>query len=153
MIHTSSNSPPATVSCLNCAAPLTGRYCSECGQRATKPLATIGELVRDFVEETLQWDGKVAQSFRLLASRPGELSVAYQAGRRARFVSPVKLYLLCSALFFFIDAVAPEPPARKTASGKTNRGFLEAISTAVLADPVELRGDTSTGDRKILSAR
>jgi hypothetical protein len=144
---------PSTATCLNCAAPLVGSFCSECGQRAINPLPSVSEIAHDAAEELLQWDGKVARSFRLLLTRPGLLTTEYLAGRRARYVSPVKLYLLCSALFFFVSAVTPAARARNSAGGKSSGGFLAAISTALLEKPVELRGDVSSGDKQIVDAR
>ena len=47
------------------------------------------------------------QTLRLLIARPGALTVEFLAGRRARYISPVRLYLTCSLLFFALSAVAP----------------------------------------------
>lgn len=138
-------------SCPNCAAPLAGPYCSECGQHILDPRPTVRHLVRDAVEELLQWDGKVASSFRLLLSRPGRLTTEYFAGRRARYVSPVKLYLLCSALFFFVNTVVPAPPVRTLANGRKDSGFIAAVSEALFEKPLPVKGDASRGDDRILA--
>src|SRR6476659_9407004 len=96
--------------CLNCGEPVSLRYCPACGQAAIDPNPTVGEFVHEAASEFLHWDGKLAATFRLLFTKPGELTREYLAGRRARYLSPLRLYLTCSVLFFALKALAPEPP-------------------------------------------
>lgn len=67
------------------------------------------ELAGDAWNELIGWDGKLARTLRVLLRRPGELTLAALEGRRARYVSPVRLYLLCSLLYFLIAAGVPNP--------------------------------------------
>ena len=96
--------------CLNCGEPVVQRFCSACGQAAIDPNPSLGEFVHEAASEFLHWDGKLAATFRLLFTKPGELTREYLAGRRARYLSPLRLYLTCSVLFFALKALAPEPP-------------------------------------------
>ena len=48
-------------------------------------------------------------TFRLLVAKPGELTREYLAGHRVRYISPLRLYLTCSVVFFLLRAIAPEP--------------------------------------------
>jgi hypothetical protein len=103
--------PDASTSgvCLNCGEALSQRYCPACGQAAIDPNPTLGEFIHEAAGEFLLWDGKLATTFRLLLAKPGELTREYLAGRRARYLSPLRLYLTCSVLFFAIKALAPDP--------------------------------------------
>ena len=76
---------------------------------AIDPNPTLGEFVHEAAGEFLHWDGKLATTFRLLFTQPGELTREYLAGRRASYLSPLRLYLTCSVLFFALKALAPEP--------------------------------------------
>lgn len=96
--------------CRNCDAPLASPFCGACGQRAIDPDPTLREFLHELAEQFLQWDGRIASSFRLLVLRPGALTLEYLAGRRARYLSPLRLYLLCSVLYFFVSALAPPAP-------------------------------------------
>src|SRR4051812_15605950 len=96
------------VSCLNCGASLSGAFCSECGQRAVPPHPTVRELAGDAVAEFTGWDGKFADTIRTLARRPGELTRQWLAGRRVRFISPLRLYLTASLVFFVLQSMVPE---------------------------------------------
>lgn len=100
-------SAPGT--CLNCGEPVFRHFCPACGQKAIDPNPTLGEFVHEAAGEFLHWDGKLATTFRLLFTQPGALTREYFAGRRASYLSPLRLYLTCSVLFFALKAFAPEP--------------------------------------------
>jgi hypothetical protein len=93
--------------CLNCGAVLTGSFCAECGQRAIPPYPTISELASDAFNEVSGWDGRFARTLRTLIRRPGELTREFMAGRRVRFISPIRVYLVASLVYFLVAASAP----------------------------------------------
>src|SRR4051794_11343965 len=103
-------STPASNPCLNCGTNVQLRYCPECGQRATDPDPTLREFLQELASEFLNWDGKLFTTFRMLFTKPGALTQEYLIGRRTSFISPLRLYLTCSVLFFFVKAVIPEAP-------------------------------------------
>jgi hypothetical protein len=86
------------------------RFCPACGQAAIDPDPTLREFVHELAAEVLHWDGKLISTFRLLLAKPGELTREHLAGRRVSYISPLRLYLTCSVLFFFLRALAPDPP-------------------------------------------
>src|SRR5690349_13398012 len=96
-----------SVQCLNCEAPLHGQFCSECGQRAAPPNPTVREIAGDAFAELSGWDGKFAETFRLLLSKPGELTRQWIEGKRVSFITPLRLYLLASLVYFVVLAAAP----------------------------------------------
>ena len=98
----------ATV-CLNCGTPLRGAFCSHCGQRALPPHPTTRDLAGDAYSELVGWDGKVAETIRMLLRYPGELTRRLLNGQRSRYISPVRLYLICSLLYFLVASAAPLP--------------------------------------------
>jgi hypothetical protein len=108
-LPTSSSTRGAGGACLNCGAALAGPFCVHCGQRVVPPHPTTKELIGDAYDELVGWDGKFAQTIRLLLTRPGELTRAAIEGQRTRYVRPVKLYLACSVLFFLVQASVPLP--------------------------------------------
>ncbi|HJU66162.1 MAG TPA: DUF3667 domain-containing protein [Gemmatimonadaceae bacterium] len=86
--------------CLNCGAPLTGRYCSACGQENRPAAPTLRDVLGDAWEAITNLEGRILQSLGLLFFFPGFLTLEYFAGRRARWVSPVRLYLVVSVAYF-----------------------------------------------------
>jgi hypothetical protein len=45
---------------------------------------------------------------RALVRRPGQLTLEFLEGRRARYISPLRLYLMCSLVYFVVAAAAPD---------------------------------------------
>jgi hypothetical protein len=63
--------------------------------------------VHDLSHEVLHVDSKIFRTVWLLLRRPGLLTREYFAGRRARYVPPIRLYLVFSVIYFALAAVAP----------------------------------------------
>jgi len=87
--------------CLNCGAALTGAYCSVCGQKAHVH-RSLRAFMGDFLSGVLNFEGKFWHTLPMLAWRPGELTRRYIAGERARFISPIALYLFSVFLMFAV---------------------------------------------------
>lgn len=97
--------PPATgtTRCANCGAPLAGKYCSECGQRHHDfPIHHFWHFVREATEDLTHADSRLWQTLIALLFRPGLLTREFLEGRRARYLPPVRLYLVVSVIFFII---------------------------------------------------
>jgi hypothetical protein len=86
--------------CLNCGTPLAGRYCFLCGQEDRPIAPTLRSLLGDAWEAITNLEGRILQSLGLLFFFPGLLTREYFEGRRARWVSPIRLYLLLSVAYF-----------------------------------------------------
>jgi hypothetical protein len=78
--------------CLNCGGALSGLYCAACGQKAHVHRSMRG-FMHDFVQGLFNFEGKIWRTLPMLALKPGEMTRRYIAGERARFISPVALYL------------------------------------------------------------
>ena len=87
--------------CLNCEAKLSGPYCATCGQKAHVHRSMRG-FAQDFVQGLFNFEGKIWRTLPMLAWRPGEMTRRYIAGERARFISPVALYLFTVFAMFAV---------------------------------------------------
>lgn len=85
--------------CLNCGTPLTGPYCHQCGQ-AGHVHRSLAAFWHDLAHGVLHFEGKIWRTLPLLAWRPGQLTRRYIEGERARFVSPMALFLFSVFLMF-----------------------------------------------------
>ena len=85
--------------CLNCGTPLAGDFCHECGQRAHVHRTLTGFL-HDLVHGVLHVEGKIWNTLPMLVWKPGELTRRYIEGQRARFVSPIALFLFSVFLMY-----------------------------------------------------
>ena len=112
------NMTAAPGSCLNCGAPLTGRFCAACGQRVIPAYPSMRELIGDAWQELTGWDGRFFRTARALLARPGALTREVLEGRRARYISPVRLYLVASVFFFIVGAAAPNLRIQDRSTGE-----------------------------------
>src|SRR5688500_3170138 len=94
--------PVEAACCNNCGCPLMGKWWSQCGQRVSSPDPTWHELLHEVTHEFLHIDGKIFRTLRLLFLQPGELTAEYLRGRRARYISVLRLYLTMSVAYFLI---------------------------------------------------
>jgi hypothetical protein len=118
-------------SCLNCGTRLSGAYCSVCGQKAHVH-RSVRAFFQDFLAGLFNFEGKIWRTLPMLAWCPGLMTRRYIAGERARFISPVALYLFTVFLMFatlnFTGAL-----------GTTNIGNpKEHLKTAISEDQQQL---------------
>lgn len=90
--------------CLNCGTSLVGSHCHRCGQKVDihRSFAAIGH---DLVHAIFHFEGKIWNTLPLLAWRPGDLTRRYIHGERARFISPLALFLFAVFLTYAVLAV------------------------------------------------
>ena len=98
---------------------------------------SLRSLGHEAFHEFAHVDGKLWQTLRVLVTKPGELTKQFLEGRRKRYISPVRLYLTCSLLFFALAAVAPvdeRPFFTITREGRSgfNIGTREQIRDATI---------------------
>jgi hypothetical protein len=96
--------------CLNCGTALIGPHCHRCGQDG-HPHRSLHAIGHEILHGVFHFDGKLWRTLPLLAWRPGDLTRRYVAGERARFVSPMAIFLFSIfamfAVFSFAGITAP----------------------------------------------
>jgi hypothetical protein len=90
--------------CLNCGTSLTGSHCHYCGQRADVH-RSFGAIGHDLVHAIFHFEGKIWNTLPLLTWRPGDLTRRYIHGERARFISPLALFLFAVFLTYAVLAM------------------------------------------------
>jgi len=90
--------------CLNCEVAVSGRFCHACGQETHDQSVALGTLASELASEIASFDSKLMRTALPLLFRPGFLTNEFNRGRRVRYLSPLKMYLVISALFFFVLA-------------------------------------------------
>lgn len=87
--------------CLNCGAQVDGAYCAACGQR-THLHRSLASLGHDILHGVFHFEGKMWRTIPELFFHPGRLTRRYIDGERAKFVSPMALYLFTVFLMFAV---------------------------------------------------
>ena len=93
---------PPESACPNCGHPDPGRYCPSCGQSQRDPRRSVARWVRDVLAEEFALGARTPRTLRALLFRPGELTLSWIRGRRARYLGAFRLYLVTVAIFFAV---------------------------------------------------
>jgi hypothetical protein len=117
--------------CGNCGTERVGPYCHACGQ-AGHIHRNLAALVHDIAHGVFHFEGKMWNTLPLLGWRPGELTRRYVHGERAKFVSPMALFLFSVFLMFAVLSnlghhAKPhgDKPASKISKTEAQRSELE----------------------------
>ncbi|NND00953.1 MAG: DUF3667 domain-containing protein, partial [Gammaproteobacteria bacterium] len=96
----------AQTNCPNCTALLHGEYCADCGQHQKGIDRFFLSLVNEAFEDIFSLNSRSWRTVSALLFKPGYLSNEYFRGRRARYVSPIRLYFITSIAFFVLLSIA-----------------------------------------------
>lgn len=126
--HPASGHATMNDACLNCGTALAGPYCHRCGQPG-EVHRSIADLWHNFTHAVLHLDGKVLRTLPMLAFRPGQLTRRYIAGERAKFVSPLALFLFSVFLMFAVFSLVG-PPVDTGGNGMSTEAPVAAVEIA-----------------------
>ena len=92
------------INCPNCDYLFNGidNYCPNCGQENHSHKLPIKHFVIEAFEGYFHFDTKLINTIKDLILRPGLITKNYNLGKRARYISPVRLYIFVSFIFFLI---------------------------------------------------
>ena len=137
--------------CANCGSQLEGRFCSSCGQREEPRVPTFMTMLREVTNAMLGLESKLWRSIALLLFKPGRLTAAYLSGKRQRYTSPFRLYLIFSIVTFaFVTFAGTQGLGPTINVNNQNSSQAEAIpDKATLTTQVNSNaGDTQNTDTK-----
>jgi hypothetical protein len=101
-IANASTPKPTGMICSNCGTPLLGEHCYHCGQPVKGLVRRFSSVLGDVADTLFEIDTRLTRTVAPLLLRPGFLSREYFAGRRVRYVSPVRLFFFVSVIAFFV---------------------------------------------------
>ena len=103
--------------CPNCGSLKQGRFCAVCGQNDRDYLRSLFPVLYQVLGETFEADSRVWRTMRALFLRPGFLSLEFSRNRRAHYLSPFRLYLFTSLLFFLVLSLTVDREGGKRPDG------------------------------------
>lgn len=92
--------------CQNCETPLTGDFCPDCGQMDRELQRPVWALIWDSADALFDVDSRIFRTIMPLVFLPGHLTRSYNEGKRARYLPPVRLYIISSLIFFLAVSIA-----------------------------------------------
>ncbi|WP_066798332.1 DUF3667 domain-containing protein [Sphingomonas soli] len=122
--------------CLNCGTALIGAHCHRCGQSGHVH-RSLGAIGHEILHGVAHFEGKLWRTLPLLAWWPGELTRRYVEGERARFVSPMALFLFSIFAMFAVFSWAgiSAPADLKTGNASEQ---IELVRKGLADDRAEL---------------
>ncbi|HEY2347204.1 MAG TPA: DUF3667 domain-containing protein [Xanthomonadaceae bacterium] len=130
---------PTGENCGNCGAPLFGEHCYNCGQPDHGLVRHFSSVMGDFADTVLQIDTRLTRTLAPLLLRPGYLSREYFAGRRVRYVSPVRLFFFISVVAFFVAQWS----VNANGGGRIVQMDKNSITSATTVEEVEHQRDAA----------
>ncbi|WP_397422231.1 DUF3667 domain-containing protein [Phenylobacterium sp.] len=96
------------IPCADCGTKTVGRFCHNCGNpsHVHRTLLHLGE---ELLHGVMHFDSRAWRTLPLLVFRPGKLTRAWVMGKRARYVSPLALFLFTIFVMFMALSYAPAP--------------------------------------------
>jgi len=91
--------------CMNCGTGLMGPFCYYCGQPDKNLMRFFPALLRELLEDIMDFDSRFMRTIKPLLFKPGRLTRNYLDGKRFRYVPPLRLYIFSSIAFFFLAAI------------------------------------------------
>lgn len=93
-----------TIKCLNCGQELkkSDKFCSNCGQANRANNLNFKYFGSEFLSANFNLDSKIYLTLKLLITSPATLTKAFLEGKRTKYITPVRLYLIISLVFFFV---------------------------------------------------
>ena len=90
--------------CANCGAPLTGPYCSRCGQKKEgKSDFKVSHFLGETFHAFTHFDSKFFETVRNLFRKPGFLTLEYIQGHRKKYMNPIQLFFICNIIYFLFS--------------------------------------------------
>ena len=126
--------PPVAGYCLNCGAPMYGEHCYHCGQPRKGLIRQFSSILGDFLDTVLSLDQRTLRTLFPLYFQPGFLTTEYFAGRRVRYVTPLRLYFFLSVIAFLVISVVARPGIHAGPNGISIGSSYDAGTLAQL-DP------------------
>jgi hypothetical protein len=91
---------PSLTPCTNCGGA-SSDYCVRCGERQPGHHdLSVKHFAHDVVHEFVHLDSKLFRTLRDIVAKPGFLTEEYFAGRKSRYIPPLRLFLTLFALQF-----------------------------------------------------
>ncbi|TCD04247.1 DUF3667 domain-containing protein [Pedobacter frigidisoli] len=88
--------------CLNCGAQVEKHYCSNCGQPNLELKESFWGFISHSIAHYFHFDNKFFQTLSPLLTKPGQVTLDYLAGKRARYINPVSMYIFVSIIYFLV---------------------------------------------------
>ncbi|WP_430810217.1 MULTISPECIES: DUF3667 domain-containing protein [unclassified Carboxylicivirga] len=93
------------ITCKNCYQQFNGKFCSNCGQSVKELERPIRFMIADFMGTVITFDTRLLKTLVTVLFKPGQLTLDFLAGKRARYMPPFRFYVFISFVMFLLMSV------------------------------------------------
>jgi hypothetical protein len=134
--------------CQNCGQQLNGPYCYSCGQKHIGERESFGKFILHFLGDFIHFDSKVFITLRPLLFKPGLVPLDYVAGKRVKYLDPVRMYVFLSIIFFALFFFYQENTDKATPVIKIENNLKEVNDSPEAASSDSLVSEKSPLSRE-----
>jgi len=92
-----------TSTCPTCGETITQQFCPACGEHSfDRDSFSFRHFAHHFVHELFEMDSRALRTIRYLLSKPAFVTAEYLAGKKSRYMNPLRLFLLTFALMMLV---------------------------------------------------
>jgi hypothetical protein len=88
--------------CNNCGSHLSDKYCGHCGMKKNDGRIYFKDQWHDAMYYIFSLDSPLWRTFKGFMTRPGKTGIEYIKGKRKQYYTPVKYFILASAVYFLV---------------------------------------------------
>ncbi|MDZ7935754.1 MAG: DUF3667 domain-containing protein [Emticicia sp.] len=91
-----------TNSCKNCNYSFVGKFCNQCGQKASVKELKLKDVLHESWHSITHTDSGILKLIKDLFFRPKSVYINYFSGQRKKYFSPVTFFLISVAILLFL---------------------------------------------------
>lgn len=135
--------------CLNCGSYVEEHYCSKCGQPNLELKENFWQFISHSIAHYFHFDNKFFQTLVPLLTKPGKVTLDYLAGKRARYINPVSMYIFVSIVYFLVVSTPSKTEKTKIEKAVVAQNIQKADALDSLEQPLD---DFDLGKGKLLNS-
>ena len=112
--------------------------------RARRTARSLKQFVKETAIAVTDVDSALIASFRSLVTKPGELTREYVSGSRTRFLTPIKLFLLCNLIYFVAAAQFPIGVLTVPLWVQTNQMMYQGVARSMVNEHLHMEAPAMT---------
>lgn len=124
--------------CMNCGATLEGKYCHKCGQKDSDFRRPYWTFLEDITDNVISKDSRLWRTLGYLLFLPGAMTREYIAGRRIRFLPPIRTFLISIVVFFLTANVLDVAILKIVGEPQTYQERYDALQTRVAKEEADI---------------
>lgn len=103
--------------CTNCGFEYEGKFCPQCGVKKNNGRIYFKDQLHDALYYVFSLDSPITNTFKGLFTNPGKVGREYISGKRKKYYTPIKYFILLTAIYFLTIKLTGIDPVSYKAEG------------------------------------